>query len=117
MQQATCNLCFVVKDYLKNDLAQLTTVELVMFAVNIEKIDFKQKDSQNWHDLNRQIHKLCIEKRILFVIFRASSNKRKDHKSGITPTSVSVEEVDFGTVLQRISTSQVGARIRGVQLG
>ena len=59
---------------------------------------------------------MCIEKRILFVIFRAS-NKRKDHKSGITPTSVSVEEVDFGTVLQRISTSQVGARIRGVQLG
>ena len=42
MQQATCNLCFVVKDYLKNDLAQLTTVELVMLAV-IEKIDLKQK--------------------------------------------------------------------------
>ena len=41
--KATCNLCFVVKDYLENNLAQLTTVELVMLEV-IEKIDFKQKD-------------------------------------------------------------------------
>ena len=41
--KATRNLCFVVKDYLKNDLAQLTTVELVMLDV-FEKIDIKQKD-------------------------------------------------------------------------